>query len=72
MNRQQWEVQMLIGGEWENVWRDDAREDTPEGTPTRFPTREAARKALRDHRADMKDAGMEDGDSYRVAKVGGR
>lgn len=65
-----WEVQHLIGSDWENISHEDAGIDNPEGTPITFDTQEEALRDLDEHFDDLKDAGMEyDRSEWRVKGV---
>lgn len=62
-----WEIQMCIGGRWENVWTEEV-----DGTeqPQTFPTHRIAREELHEHFEDMKSEGMEfDSKEYRISLV---
>lgn len=69
--REHWEVQMLIGNYWQNVWTDYPDADAPAaGVPCTFDTEEDANNALADHMHDMRDAETpESHDDYRVMRV---
>lgn len=64
------EVQHLIGHDWENISHEDAGIDNPEGTPITFATKDEAEADLAEHFEDCVEAGMEyDRRDWRVREV---
>jgi len=64
-----WEVQMRIGGEWENIWTEDEK-------PLTFASKEEAKKELDNHFKDMEDAvkkgdmiDMDDREDFRIVRI---
>ena len=59
----QWEVQQLIGNEWENVWLIDDQ-------PHQFHSKEEAQQELDEHFEDLDDSEIEyDKSDYRIVKL---
>lgn len=62
MAAKKWEVVTKISNGWENTWHDETEspvDGQPVMTPITFDTVALARAALREHKAELKDAGMD-------------
>lgn len=76
-NAPRYEVQHLIGNEWENTWRDDAGENNLDGAPVTYATKTQAQAALseflRDTMQDYKAGNLSapySRSEFRVSIVG--
>jgi hypothetical protein len=63
-----WEVQMLFGSNWENVWTETDADN--KAIPLTFATKELAELELKDHFETLKAEGMDwDAEEFRVRPV---
>jgi hypothetical protein len=64
LGRQRWQVEMLIGDEWCNVWH-----DAETGDSLTFDTRKAARAELNEHIDSLTVEQVNDHERFRIVKV---
>lgn len=62
-----YEVQSLIGNDWENVWSETNKEGKTR--PMTFMSRAVAAMAIAEHIRDLKREGMDCDDEYRIRAV---